>query len=155
LKITYRKDPVLGLAASVYTLHNLGYQGVYEDRVLDLAGFGRDQFHPGSPFEHDGKVNFMKLAVHFADKVSTVSEGYAREICQDEKLGAGLQEVLRARRKDLVGILNGIDMDEWNPATDPHLPRNYGPESWRASGSPRSSSSANRGWTLRSSTSPW
>jgi 1,4-alpha-glucan branching enzyme len=129
LKITYRKDPILGLAASVYTLHNLGYQGAYADRVLDVAGFGRDQFHPGSPFEHHGKVNFMKLAVHFADKVSTVSEGYAREICSDEKLGAGLQEVLQARRNDLVGILNGIDVEEWNPATDPHLPRNYGPES--------------------------
>lgn len=125
LKINHRNDPVLGLAASVYTLHNLGYQGVYGPEVLDIAGFGRDQFYGGSVFEHYGKVNFMKLGIHFADKVNTVSEGYAREICEDRKIGAGLGDALLARGKDFIGILNGIDVDEWSPKKDRFLPRNY------------------------------
>jgi 1,4-alpha-glucan branching enzyme len=126
LKIQHRKDPVLGLGASVYTLHNLGYQGVYEPEVLDLAGLGRELARPGSPFEHRGKVNFMKVGIQFADKVNTVSEGYAREICDDpEGIGAGLGEELRARRRDFAGILNGIDVCEWDPEHDPYLSRPY------------------------------
>ncbi|HVR73007.1 MAG TPA: 1,4-alpha-glucan branching protein domain-containing protein [Planctomycetota bacterium] len=125
LKLHHRKDPVLGLAASVYTLHNLGYQGTYGPEILGLAGFGPELFRPGSPFEHEGRVNFMKLGIHFADRVNTVSEGYAREIRAEESLGAGLRDALRARRGDFLGILNGIDVDEWNPAKDKYLPAPY------------------------------
>jgi 1,4-alpha-glucan branching enzyme len=125
LELVHRRDPVLGLAASVYTLHNLGYQGIHPPDVLYGAGFGRDQFHPGSPFEYHGQVNFMKVGIHFADKVNTVSERYAEEICGDEKMGAGLGGVLRDREGDFSGILNGIDTGEWNPAADPHIPRPY------------------------------
>jgi starch synthase len=70
-------------------------------------------------------VNFLKAAVVFADKINTVSEGYAREICTDSPAAAGLQQVLAGRRADLVGILNGIDPEEWNPSTDPRIPANY------------------------------
>jgi 1,4-alpha-glucan branching enzyme len=122
LELLYKRDPTLGLAASVYTLHNLGYQGIHPPEILDAAGFGRDQFHVGSPFEYHGKVNFMKVGIHFADKVNTVSERYAEEICRDEDIGAGLGGVLRDREGDFSGILNGIDVEEWNPASDPHLP---------------------------------
>jgi ADP-glucose type glycogen/starch synthase len=125
LKLTHRSDPVLGLAAAVYTLHNLGYQGIYGPEVLDIAGFGRDQFHPGSSFEYHGRVNFMKIGIEFADKVNTVSEGYAREIREDEDIGAGLGAVLAARGPDFTGILNGIDVGEWNPERDASLPRPY------------------------------
>jgi 1,4-alpha-glucan branching enzyme len=125
LKIQYRDDPVLGRAGAVYTLHNLGYQGVYGPEVLEVAGFGRDQFYPGSPFEHEGSVNWMKAGISFADKVSTVSRTYAREICEDPIQGAGLGEILRRRRRDLAGILNGIDVNEWNPAGDPFIPRPF------------------------------
>ncbi|MBI4602073.1 MAG: DUF1957 domain-containing protein [Planctomycetes bacterium] len=126
LKLHHRKDPVLGLAASVYTLHNLGYQGTYGPEILVQAGFGPELFRPGSPFEHHGKVNFMKAGIHFADKVNTVSVGYAREICEDEAIGAGLGEALRARRGDFTGILNGIDIEEWDPGKDRHIPEGYG-----------------------------
>ena len=125
LKLRYRQDPILGRASSVYTLHNLGYQGAYGPEVLDLTGFGRDQFFAGSPFEHNGHVNFMKVGVSFADRVNTVSQNYAREICTSNELGAGLGEVLRARGRDFQGILNGIDVNEWNPAADPALPTAY------------------------------
>ena len=126
LKLHYGQDPVLGLAASVYTLHNLGYQGTYGPEVLDYAGLGRDLFQPGTTFEHRGSVNFMKLGIEFADKVNTVSEGYAAEICADpEHLGAGLGAVLQARGSDFIGILNGIDMDVWNPSNDDLLPERY------------------------------
>ncbi|MGQ9591020.1 MAG: 1,4-alpha-glucan branching protein domain-containing protein [Planctomycetota bacterium] len=128
LKIAYRRHPRLGLAASVYTLHNLGYQGICEPEILEAAGFGQDQFHPGSPFEHRGKVNFMKAGIHFADKVNTVSPGYAREIREDERLGAGLGEACRARGEDFSGILNGIDAEAWDPARDRHIPKPYGRE---------------------------
>ncbi|MCZ6793278.1 MAG: glycogen synthase [Planctomycetota bacterium] len=128
LKIHYRDDPVLGAAASVYTLHNLGYQGIHPPEILDLAGFGRGQCYPGSYFEYYGKVNFMKVGICFADKVSTVSEKYAREICRDEVQSAGLAPVIQTRAQDLVGIINGIDEEEWNPAKDPHLPRGFDAE---------------------------
>ena len=136
LKRLYKDDPILGFAASVYTLHNLGYQGVYGDEILERSDIGRDQFFPGSPFEHNGAVNFMKVGIHFADKVNTVSVTYAREIASDEHLGAGLVDVLRARGDDFGGILNGIDTDEWNPETDAHIPQPYSadrPEGKRAS----------------------
>ncbi len=129
VKMLYKDDPILGSAASVYTLHNLGYQGVYPEEILDKATFGRDQFFPGSPFEHYGAVNFMKVGIHFADKVNTVSETYARETATDERLGAGLADVLRARGADFRGILNGIDTSEWNPETDAHIPEPYNAES--------------------------
>ncbi len=122
VKLHYPDDPILGGAATVYTLHNLGYQGVYPPEILDVCGFGRSQFAPGQPFEHYGSVNFMKVGISFADKVNTVSENYAREICEDEDLGAGLGGVLRSRTRDFSGILNGIDIDEWNPGGDEHLP---------------------------------
>ncbi len=125
VKFHYRDDPVVGLAACVYTLHNLGYQGDYDASALELAGFGLDQFYPGSDFEHHGRVNFMKLGIQFADKVNTVSENYAREIRTDESLGAGLRSVLEARGEDFQGILNGIDVDTWDPAKDPFLPHSY------------------------------
>jgi len=125
LRLHLQKDPVLGLAASVYTLHNLGYQGAYAPEVLELAGFGPELFRPGSPFEHAGSVNFMKIGVHFSEKVNTVSQGYASETCEDPSIAAGLGEVLRARGADFVGILNGIDTEVWNPASDAYLPVPY------------------------------
>ena len=125
LKIHYRDDPVLGNAATIYTLHNLGYQGIHGAALLDFAGFGKEQCYPGSYFEYFGKVNLMKVGICFADKVTTVSETYAREICEDKIQSAGLAPVIQTRREDLAGIVNGIDVNEWDPRTDPCLPANY------------------------------
>jgi 1,4-alpha-glucan branching enzyme len=125
LKREMRGDPVLGRAASVFTIHNLAHQGLCGPEALDLIGVPRSECRPGSDFEYYGKVNWMKLGITHADKVSTVSRTYAREICEDPVQSAGLGGVLAARRGDLFGIANGIDTAEWDPARDKHLPAPY------------------------------
>jgi starch synthase len=125
VKKHFADDPSLGGASTVYTLHNLGYQGAYPPAVLDLLGVPADQFYPMGPFEHLAHVNWMKIGISFADEVSTVSPSYAREICEDKVQGASLEGLLTSRREHLTGILNGVDVDEWNPATDEHLPARY------------------------------
>jgi starch synthase len=88
--------------------------------VLSVTGLGTDQLNPGS-LEHFGTLNVMKGALRHATLISTVSPTYAREI-QSPEHGFGLDGVLAERGADLRGILNGIDMEEWSPASDPHLP---------------------------------
>lgn len=124
-RFDYRDDPALAGAAGIFTLHNLGYQGIHDAAVLDFVGIDRSWFYPGSPFEYWGKVNLMKIGIVLADKVNAVSETYAREIREHPELSGGLGGVLEERGPDLVGILNGIDVEEWDPASDPHLPSNY------------------------------
>lgn len=113
-------------AVSVFTIHNLGYQGIHDPWVLGLAGFGRELFYPYGPFEYWGRVNYMKVGIAFADKISTVSPRYAEEIQASGEFGFGLEGVLARRRGDLVGILNGVDPAIWSPERDAHLPRRYG-----------------------------
>ena len=88
-----------------------------------ITGLGREHYHPGE-FEHFGALNLTKAALGHATMLSTVSPTYAREI-QTSEYGCGLDGVLRGRSGDLVGILNGIDVDDWNPATDPHIEAHY------------------------------
>ena len=111
-------------AATVYTIHNLAYQGVADGGALFITGLGPEHYHPGE-FEHFGALNLMKAALRHSNVLSTVSPTYAREI-QTGELGCGLDGELRARSADLFGILNGIDEDEWNPATDRLLPHRFG-----------------------------
>ena len=106
-------------SASVYTIHNLSYQGVFSGEELVVTGLGAEHYHPGE-FEHFGTMNLTKAALYHSTALSTVSPTYAREI-QTSAYGFGLDGVLRSRGTDLFGILNGIDTEEWNPATDPHL----------------------------------
>ncbi len=117
--------PTFRDTATVFTIHNLGYQGLYDPWVLALAGFPPSQFFPGSPFEFWGRVNFMKVGLSFADMLSTVSPQYAREIQSSGEFGFGLEGLLARRGGELRGILNGIDDHEWNPETDPLIPARY------------------------------
>lgn len=110
-------------AGTVYTVHNLGYQGLFWNHDLPLTGLGWDLFTPRG-LEFYGKLNLMKGGLVFADILSTVSETYSREI-QKEEFGHGLEGVLYERREDLYGIVNGIDYEEWNPETDRHIAANY------------------------------
>jgi starch synthase len=119
------RSPALARTATVFTVHNLGYQGIHDPYLLGLAGFGRELFYPASPFEFWSRVNDMKVGLVFADMISTVSPRYAEEIQSSGEFGFGLEGVLARRRADLRGILNGIDDEAWNPATDPHLPHPY------------------------------
>jgi starch synthase len=119
------EDGAFDGTATVFTIHNLGYQGIVDPWILGLAGFPRSAFYPRSPFEYHGRVNFMKVGILFADLVSTVSPTYAREIQTTGEYGFGLEGVLRRRTGDVRGILNGIDATVWDPATDPLLPAHY------------------------------
>jgi starch synthase len=104
---------------SVLTIHNLGYQGVFPKDDLHVSQLAWEQFH-GSGFEYYDELNLLKAGITNADKIATVSPTYAREI-QTVELGEGLDGLLRARAEDLVGVLNGIDYDEWSPEQDPLL----------------------------------
>jgi starch synthase len=106
-------------SATVYTIHNMAYQGVFDEGALSVTGLGREHYH-ARELEHFGTLNLVKAAFFRSTMLSTVSPTYAREI-QTGAFGCGLDGVLAERSADLVGILNGIDVDAWNPATDPHL----------------------------------
>lgn len=109
---------------TVYTIHNLAYQGVYPLESAGLAGLPPDLVRPMGPLEFYGKLNMMKAGIVFSDVITTVSPTYAREI-QTAEYGDGLDGVLRSRSADVVGILNGVDYEVWDPSVDPLLPHNY------------------------------
>jgi starch synthase len=106
----------LEAAGVLFTVHNLGYQGLFGPEALATANLGQELFNPFG-IEFYGKVNFLKAGLVFADMITTVSPKYSQEI-QTEEFGHGLEGVLRARAKDVHGILNGIDYDEWHPSRD-------------------------------------
>ena len=112
-------------SSSVFSIHNLAYQGLFGREFMKKAGFDDSLFYPMSPFEFYGKVNVMKIAISYADVISTVSRTYAKEISSSPEYGYGLEGILRARKKELIGVLNGIDIEAWNPATDELIPFNY------------------------------
>ncbi len=112
-------------AATVYSIHNMAYQGVTDADALFVTGLGREHYN-SAEFEHFGALNLVKAALRHANVISTVSPTYAREI-QTPAFGCGLDGVLRERGGDLFGILNGIDDDEWNPAGDPYIPDDFSP----------------------------
>ncbi|MBU1694178.1 MAG: glycogen synthase GlgA [Verrucomicrobia bacterium] len=113
----------LSATASVLTIHNIGYQGVYHASAFPYIGVGGEHFAPDR-FEDHGKINLLKAGIFFADALTTVSPGHAREIVEPVG-GMGLAPRLDARRADLTGILNGADYDHWNPETDPLIPARY------------------------------
>jgi starch synthase len=108
---------------SVLSIHNLGYQGVYAKDCFSSFLLPWELFH-GAGFEFFDKVNLLKAGISSADCLSTVSPSYAREI-QTPDSGFGLDGLLRFRSADLVGILNGVDLDEWDPETDLRIPARY------------------------------
>jgi len=112
-------------AATMITIHNLAFQGIFTASEVRGLRLPAESLGPKG-LEYWGKVSFLKGALTCADAITTVSATYAREI-QTEALGMGLDGVLRQRFKDLHGITNGIDTSEWDPLTDPHLAENYGP----------------------------
>ena len=108
---------------SVFTIHNLGYQGRFLAETIKHAGLSWDLFTP-EKLEFYGQVNFMKGAILYSDKITTVSPTYAKEILKPE-FGEGLDGVLRDRKLDLHGIINGIDYNEWGPINDLSIPVRY------------------------------
>ena len=111
---------------TVLTLHNVGYQGQFPLDLFPFTGLGRQAREPDY-LEHYGSLNLLKGGVLHASMLTTVSPTYALEI-QQQPFGCGLDGMLRSRADDLVGVLNGIDEEVWNPATDPHLPSRFDAE---------------------------
>jgi len=123
LKTLYSEDPAFARAPCVFTIHNLGYQGLFQPEILPLLMLPWDLFTM-SKMEFYGKVNFLKGAIEMADFITTVSRRYAQEI-QTAEFGFGLEGVLRARANTIAGILNAVDYVSWDPRTDPHIVANY------------------------------
>jgi len=131
LKTIYAWDRLFRDTRTLLTVHNLGYQGIFPSRVLEETGLASCTEHFPAKDLRDGRIGFLRTGLTHADQVTTVSPTYAREI-QRPEFGMGLDDVLRKRGDDLVGILNGVDTDVWNPSTDPHLPYRYSAKSlWR------------------------
>lgn len=127
LRSAYGWDRLFANTKAVLTIHNIGYQGMFPAQVLgDLYLAGAEQYLHQDDLK-DGVINFLKTGILYADLVTTVSPTYAREILGDE-YGMGLNHLLRERSNSVVGILNGVDYDEWDPATDPLIPANYSPD---------------------------
>ncbi len=110
-------------AKSVFTIHNLGYQGIFAQEKFSILGLDKQYFNPEG-IEFYGKVNFLKAGILYSDVVTTVSETYAKEI-QTPELGFKLDGVLRKRKSELIGILNGIDYSLWNPVFDDLIYQKY------------------------------
>ena len=123
LRHEHSQDPHLAGARTVFTIHNLAYQGVFPKAVVPHLGLPWDVFRYEA-MEYFDQLSFMKAGLVFADALTTVSPTYAREIRTPEG-GHSLDALLRHRAADLHGILNGIDVAEWDPATDRHLPAHY------------------------------
>jgi len=123
LRLNPELYPELGGLRTVLTIHNLAYQGRFPSWDWHLLNLEARYFTPEF-LEFYGQINFLKAGILFADATTTVSPRYAREI-QTPEFGEGLDGVLRTRRARLRGILNGIDDEEWDPATDPLLPAHY------------------------------
>ena len=126
MRSTYYFDPVLRHVPAVLTIHNAGYQGWFPPRTIETLLLPWDMF-TFEKLEQNDTLNFLKGGIVYADALTTVSRKYAEEI-QTPEYGNGLDSVLRRRSGDLFGILNGVDYDEWNPATDRHIAAHYSAE---------------------------
>lgn len=120
---TTERDAPMGEAASLMTLHNMQHQGWFPPDLLGYAGLPESVYRADG-LESNGELNMLKGGIYHSTKITTVSPTYAREI-QGQEGGCGLDQLLRYRSGDLIGVINGVDYSEWDPATDSLLPENY------------------------------
>jgi len=123
LRTLYRDHPWLGRVPTLFTIHNLAYQGVFWHYDMPMTGLGWDLFTPAG-LEFYGRINFLKGGLVFSDLLTTVSRTYAREI-RTAAFGQGLEGVLEERSHDLHGVVNGLDYEVWNPGKDPAIAQLY------------------------------
>lgn len=126
LRFAFTRDPFYRDIRSVFTIHNLAYQGLCDPGLLGRAGLPEELFRP-EDLEFFGRLSLLKAGILYADAVTTVSPRYAREI-QTPEFGCGLDGLLRSRKARLRGILNGIDAESWNPKTDRMIAATFGPD---------------------------
>jgi starch synthase len=130
MKYNFESHRWMKTARSVMTIHNLAYQGRFWHYDMPLTGLGWEHFNAAG-LEFYGTLNFLKAGILLADTITTVSPTYAQEI-QTNLHGCDLDPVLRSRSERLWGIINGIDLNAWNPAQDPHLAMTYDISNWQA-----------------------
>ena len=123
LRMLYKDDPNLAKVGTLLTIHNLGYQGLFWHYDMHLLNLGWEIFTP-EYLEFYGKINFLKGGIVSSDVINTVSKKYSEEI-QTPEFGAGLDGVLRSRKSDLYGIVNGVDYDDWSPDADAYIPAKF------------------------------
>jgi starch synthase len=125
LKTRFKDDLFFKNTKTVLSLHNLAYQGISPEEKASLIDIPEEYSTGNGDFEFYGKLNLLKGGILFADVINTVSEQYAEEITSSSEYGFGLEGVLKGRKKDLYGILNGVDYAVWSPDEDEHIPVNY------------------------------
>jgi starch synthase len=123
IKTLYAKDPAIGGIATLFTVHNLAYQGLFWHWDMPLTGLSWDLFN-WTELEFYGKLSLLKGGLTFSDAINTVSKQYAKEI-QTEEYGCGLEGVLTQRRDSLFGVVNGVDYSVWNPEVDTLIPAKF------------------------------
>lgn len=123
LKFSFREHPAWRKTRSVFTIHNLAYQGRFGKQHYGITGLPWELFHMDA-FEFEGDMNLMKGAIAYADRLTTVSPRYAKEI-QTLDYGCGLHGILQRRAEVLQGIVNGVDYSVWHPKNDKYLPKPY------------------------------
>lgn len=122
-KMLFSDDPIVGGVPAVFTIHNLAFQGLFLADALGQIGLPRDVLHVEA-MEFHGRISYLKSGINFSERITTVSPAYAREVLTPA-MGCGFEGILARRSRDLVGILNGIDTDRWNPATDAFVTAHY------------------------------
>lgn len=124
LKNSFNSDPLYASIKSVFTIHNLSTQGIFPKTSFAKTELPKELDSEKGTL-HKGKINFLKTGLIFSDMITTVSENYAKEISSKKEFGAGLNEVLTKRKKDIYGIINGIDDTIWHPEIDSKIPKKY------------------------------
>lgn len=125
LRTFFDDHPIFRDTGTLFTIHNIGYQGLFGHLDMHLTNLPWELFTPAG-IEFYGKINLLKAGIVGADILSTVSPTYSREI-QTSEFGSGMEGILASRSDRLFGVLNGVDYDAWNPEIDQHIAANYGP----------------------------
>jgi starch synthase len=123
LSTLFRTDPFFSSTATLFTIHNIGYQGLFPAEKLSVCGLPPETYHPEG-VEYWGAISLLKAGIVYSDAMTTVSPTYGREI-QTSEFGMGMEGILQKRSAVLHGILNGADYSVWDPAIDPHIASNY------------------------------
>jgi starch synthase len=124
LRTTYARDPYWSRTGTLITIHNLAFQGLFDAADLPKFGFSPETYQTDGGFEFNGTASMFKAGLVAADMISTVSRRYAQEI-QTPEFGFKMDGLLRSRARDLVGILNGVDYEDWDPTRDPYIGARY------------------------------
>ena len=123
-KMLFSPDPIVGGVPVVFTIHNLAFQGLFPAGTVEAIGLGWDVLDVQA-MEYWGQISYLKAGINFSEQITTVSPTYATRDHHARSSGFGFDGILRRRAADLVGILNGIDTERWNPAADAYVPATF------------------------------